>query len=131
MGTVAAGSVAVDHIPAVPVGSVAGETCGAHRYLPTLEARPPPVLAVPGAGEGVEVAAGAQVRAVAGTLPGLAAHRTRVRVRAVAGSKPPLEATVQLSVVVTRIFAVSARATRGVVCCFGGRRRGGVSCHLG
>jgi hypothetical protein len=99
---VAAGSAAVDHIPAVPAGSVAGETCGAHRYLPTLEAHPPPVLAVPDVGEEVAVAAaGVEVRAVAGTFPDLAAHRTRVRVRAVAGWKPLLEITVQLAVVVT------------------------------
>lgn len=101
VGTVAAGSAAVDYIPAVPAGTVAGETCDAHRYLPTLEARPPPVLAVPDVGEEVAVAAAVEVRAVAGTLAGLAAHRTRVRVRAVAGSKPLLEITVQLPVVVT------------------------------
>lgn len=115
VGTVAAGSAAVDHIPA---GLVAGETCGVHRYLPTLEARPPPVLAVPDVGEEAAVAAGAEVRAAAGTHPGLAAHRTRVRVRAVAGSKPLLEATVQLPAVVTRILRCRC-ATRDVVCCCG------------
>ncbi|TXH21016.1 MAG: hypothetical protein E6R06_20750 [Mycobacterium sp.] len=83
----AAGWAAVDRIRAAAAGSVAGEKCGAHRYLPTLAAHPPPALAVPDAVaadavvEAVDAAAKAVDLAVADALPDLVVPDTRGRVR--------------------------------------------------
>ncbi|MFW3123098.1 hypothetical protein MMAG44476_35481 [Mycolicibacterium mageritense DSM 44476 = CIP 104973] len=76
----AAGWAAVDRIRAAAAGSVAGEKCGGHRYLPTLGAHPPPVLAVPDA-VAVDAAAKAVDLAVADALPDLVVPDTRGRVR--------------------------------------------------
>ncbi|MEX7468262.1 hypothetical protein AB4Z39_00945 [Mycobacterium adipatum] len=87
----AAGWAAVDRIRAAAAGSVAGEKCGAHRYLPTLGAHPPPVLAVPDAvavavavdavAEAVDAAAEAVDLGAADALPDLVVPDTRGRVR--------------------------------------------------
>ena len=87
LGTVAAGWAAVDRIRAAAAGSVAGGKCGAPRYLPTLGAHPPPVLAVPDAvavdavAEAVDAAAEAVDLGAADALPDLVVPDTRGRVR--------------------------------------------------
>jgi ribonuclease E len=108
VGTAAAGWAAVDHIPAARAGSVAGETCGAHRYLPMPGAPLPAAPAAPDAAVAVAVdAVEAADLVAADALLDLVAPETRAHARAVAHSKPPSEVTAQLRMVMTRIPASS------------------------
>lgn len=105
----AVGTGAEDDIPPVPVRPVAGETSGAHRYLPMPGAPLRRARAAPDAAVAVAVDAVEAADLVAAfALANLVAPETRAHARAVAHSKPPSEVTAQLRVVMTRISAAAA-----------------------